>query len=366
MRGSSAAGRDERRRSTSAQETQNLRVRVVPSLGDSASTVIALVNPLLAIPAAIAQNILKDPLGHIFAFDYSVTGGWSDPKVAKLGVEARELGPQRSEPVKTRVAAIQMVSAAERAANLAAAGRLIAAAAGGGRAPRRAAGELLPHRPARRRQGEGCASATATVRSRISSPSGAAARVWLVGGTVPIATGDESRDPQRLPALRRRRASAWRATTRCTCSASTAPATSTTTKRARSSPAAGALAVREPLRAPGAVGLLRCALSRALPRARRLRRHVRSLRLHRAHRPRALGDPAARARHREPGLRVAPAQGGAARERPAHLRPHMIVDPWGEVLAVRPEGEGAGARARSTAPGCARCVPRCLRSSTGE
>ena len=78
-----------------AQETQNLRVRVVPSLGDSASTVIALVNPLLAIPAAIAQKILKDPLGHIFAFEYSVTGGWSDPKVAKRrhrGARARPAG----------------------------------------------------------------------------------------------------------------------------------------------------------------------------------------------------------------------------------------------------------------------------------
>ena len=81
-----------------AQETQNVRVRVVPSLGDSASTVIALVNPLLAIPAAIAQKILKDPLGHIFAFEYSVTGGWSDPKVAKVGIEARELVPQEGSP----------------------------------------------------------------------------------------------------------------------------------------------------------------------------------------------------------------------------------------------------------------------------
>ena len=78
-----------------ARETQNLRVRVVPSLGDSAATVIALVNPLLAIPAAIAQKILKDPLGHIFAFDYSVSGGWADPKVAKLGMEARASDPQQ-------------------------------------------------------------------------------------------------------------------------------------------------------------------------------------------------------------------------------------------------------------------------------
>jgi uncharacterized protein (TIGR02099 family) len=76
-----------------AKETQSLKVRVVPSLGDTASTVIGLVNPLLAIPAALAQKILKDPLGHIFSFDYSVTGSWSDPKVAKLGVEARAKEP---------------------------------------------------------------------------------------------------------------------------------------------------------------------------------------------------------------------------------------------------------------------------------
>jgi uncharacterized protein (TIGR02099 family) len=76
-----------------AAETQNLRVRVVPSLGDSAATVIGLVNPLLAIPAAIAQKILRDPLGNIFAFDYSVSGGWTDPQVVKLGIEAREIPP---------------------------------------------------------------------------------------------------------------------------------------------------------------------------------------------------------------------------------------------------------------------------------
>src|SRR3970040_1777408 len=80
MRGSSA-GVSMTGKVDLARETQDLRVRVIPSLGDSASTVIALVNPLLAIPAAIAQKILKDPLGHIFAFDYAVTGTWTDPKV---------------------------------------------------------------------------------------------------------------------------------------------------------------------------------------------------------------------------------------------------------------------------------------------
>jgi len=74
-----------------AKETQNLHVKVVPSLGDSASNVLAFLNPLLAFPAAIAQRILKDPLGHIFAFQYSITGSWTDPKVAKTGVAAQQV-----------------------------------------------------------------------------------------------------------------------------------------------------------------------------------------------------------------------------------------------------------------------------------
>ena len=73
-----------------AKETQNLSAKVLPALGDSASAALVFVNPLFVIPAAIAQRILKDPLSHIFAFNYSITGTWADPKVAKRGVEARE------------------------------------------------------------------------------------------------------------------------------------------------------------------------------------------------------------------------------------------------------------------------------------
>jgi uncharacterized protein (TIGR02099 family) len=65
-------------------ETQSLRVRIVPSLGDSAATAVAIVNPVAGVAAALAQRVLKNPLGQIFAFDYSVTGSWSDPKVAKI------------------------------------------------------------------------------------------------------------------------------------------------------------------------------------------------------------------------------------------------------------------------------------------
>src|SRR5688572_12630572 len=66
------------------QETQNLRVRVVPSLADSAALGIGIVNPVAGVAAVIAQRILKNPLGQIFAFDYSVSGSWSDPKVVKI------------------------------------------------------------------------------------------------------------------------------------------------------------------------------------------------------------------------------------------------------------------------------------------
>jgi len=72
-----------------ARETQNLKVRVVPSLGDTASAVLAVINPLVFFPAVIAQRILKDPLGHIFSFNYAVSGSWADPKVEKTRVEAR-------------------------------------------------------------------------------------------------------------------------------------------------------------------------------------------------------------------------------------------------------------------------------------
>jgi len=65
-------------------ETQDLKVRVVPSLGDTASTAVAIVNPVVGAAALLAQRVLKDPLGRIFAFEYGITGSWGDPKVEKL------------------------------------------------------------------------------------------------------------------------------------------------------------------------------------------------------------------------------------------------------------------------------------------
>ncbi|MPZ43769.1 MAG: TIGR02099 family protein [Betaproteobacteria bacterium] len=68
------------------QETQALRVRVTPSVGDSVATVTALLGgPVAGIGVYLAQKLLNDPLGQLIAYDYSVTGTWSDPNVSKIG-----------------------------------------------------------------------------------------------------------------------------------------------------------------------------------------------------------------------------------------------------------------------------------------
>ncbi len=65
-------------------ETQNLNVKVIPQLGDTASTVVSLLNPIAGVATLIAGRLMKNPLGKFFAFDYAITGTWTDPKVEKL------------------------------------------------------------------------------------------------------------------------------------------------------------------------------------------------------------------------------------------------------------------------------------------
>jgi uncharacterized protein YhdP len=70
------------------QETQALRVRVTPSVGDSVATVTALLGgPVAGIGVYLAQKLLNDPLGQLIAYDYSITGTWSDPNVSRIGFD---------------------------------------------------------------------------------------------------------------------------------------------------------------------------------------------------------------------------------------------------------------------------------------
>jgi uncharacterized protein YhdP len=69
-------------------ETQNLRVRIVPTVGNSVALISALVaTPVVGAGVYLAGKILNDPLGQMVSFEYNVTGSWVDPKVEKISVK---------------------------------------------------------------------------------------------------------------------------------------------------------------------------------------------------------------------------------------------------------------------------------------
>ncbi|OFW37408.1 MAG: TIGR02099 family protein [Acidobacteria bacterium RIFCSPLOWO2_12_FULL_67_14b] len=67
-----------------ARETQSLHVKVVPSVRRTVTTLIGIVNPAVAVGVAVAQGVLKDPIGRILAYEYTVSGPWKDPKLEKI------------------------------------------------------------------------------------------------------------------------------------------------------------------------------------------------------------------------------------------------------------------------------------------
>lgn len=66
-------------------ETQNLRVRVQPALGETVTTGILLANPAVGLAYWVGNKLFGRPLDQIFAFEYAVTGPWADPQVNKVG-----------------------------------------------------------------------------------------------------------------------------------------------------------------------------------------------------------------------------------------------------------------------------------------
>lgn len=70
-----------------AAETQQLRVRIVPTIGDSVAVGAGMVlaNPVVGVGALLLQRVLKDPLGQLIAYEYDITGHWDDPKVERVG-----------------------------------------------------------------------------------------------------------------------------------------------------------------------------------------------------------------------------------------------------------------------------------------
>ena len=82
-----------------AHETQQLDVRVQPSLATSfsagtagAAMLLLAANPVVAAVVGagtfLAQKALQDPIEQMFSYEYRVTGSWTDPIVARVGREA--------------------------------------------------------------------------------------------------------------------------------------------------------------------------------------------------------------------------------------------------------------------------------------
>lgn len=66
-------------------ETQDLRVKVLPTIGDSVSLIgVFAISPAVGIGSMIANQILGKPLDKLVSFEYNVSGTWSDPSVVKI------------------------------------------------------------------------------------------------------------------------------------------------------------------------------------------------------------------------------------------------------------------------------------------
>lgn len=67
-------------------ETQNLSVRIFPSIGDSVSLIgLIAISPPVGIGLLLGNTLLGNPLDKIVAFEYKVSGTWNDPSVIRVG-----------------------------------------------------------------------------------------------------------------------------------------------------------------------------------------------------------------------------------------------------------------------------------------
>ena len=94
MRGS-AAGVIMQGSADARTETQNLKVKVIPSLAETIAVAGGLAGgPIVGVGAYILQKILQNPFDKIFAYEYTVTGKWDDPiatKVARSPAEKKTI-----------------------------------------------------------------------------------------------------------------------------------------------------------------------------------------------------------------------------------------------------------------------------------
>jgi len=68
------------------KETQDLKVKILPTLGSSVSLIGAFaISPVVGIGSLIVNKVLGDPLDKLASFEYNVSGSWNEPSVIKVG-----------------------------------------------------------------------------------------------------------------------------------------------------------------------------------------------------------------------------------------------------------------------------------------
>ena len=66
------------------RETQNLKVRIMPTIGDNVSLLSFAAGPVVGVGVLAINKLLSDPLDKLVSFEYNVSGSWADPKVDKV------------------------------------------------------------------------------------------------------------------------------------------------------------------------------------------------------------------------------------------------------------------------------------------
>lgn len=67
-------------------ETQNLHIVVLPTLGSSVSMLSAFAaGPVVGLGTLIVSKVLGNPLDNLMSFEYNVSGTWNNPNVVKVG-----------------------------------------------------------------------------------------------------------------------------------------------------------------------------------------------------------------------------------------------------------------------------------------
>jgi uncharacterized protein (TIGR02099 family) len=76
-----------------AKETQNLHIKVTPSISDSLSVAAFAGGPAVGVAAIVAQKLLNDPFNKLVAYEYDIAGTWDDPQEVKSKTVPAAPGP---------------------------------------------------------------------------------------------------------------------------------------------------------------------------------------------------------------------------------------------------------------------------------